>query len=61
MQLEVPVVEISDLASGRVFSGLDPFDEAAFAAGDDHGGGAWDEELADIDAGKKPELAAIGH
>jgi aerobic C4-dicarboxylate transport protein len=34
----------------NVLSGLDPFDEAAFAAGDDHGGGAWDEELADLDA-----------
>jgi len=33
----------------RVLSGLDKFDEAAFAAGDDHGGGAWDEELADMD------------
>jgi hypothetical protein len=33
-----------------VLSGLDPFDEAAFAAGDDHGGGAWDEELADLDS-----------
>ena len=32
-----------------VLSGKDPFDEVAFAAGDDHGGGAWDEELADMD------------
>jgi aerobic C4-dicarboxylate transport protein len=45
----------------RVLSGQDPFDEVAFAAGDDHGGGAWDEELADIDAPAKPsELVASG-
>jgi aerobic C4-dicarboxylate transport protein len=36
-----------------VLSGVDPFDEAAFAAGDAHGGGAWDEELADIDIDKE--------
>ena len=34
----------------RVLTGELPFDEAAFADGDDHGGGAWDEELADLDA-----------
>jgi len=33
----------------QVLSGEFPFDEAAFADGDDHGGGAWDEELADMD------------
>ena len=44
----------------RVLSGQDPFDEAAFAAGDDHGGGAWDEELAAIDAEKPTELVASG-
>ena len=33
----------------HVLSGDDPFDEAAFASGDDHGGGAWDDELADLD------------
>ena len=26
----------------RVLSGQDPFDEAAFAAGEDHHGGAWE-------------------
>ena len=44
----------------RVFSGESPFDEAAFAAGDDHGGGAWDDELAAIDAEKPAELAVAG-
>jgi hypothetical protein len=33
----------------RVLSGVDRFDEEAFAAGDDHGG-AWDEELAELEA-----------
>jgi len=33
----------------RVLSGKDPFNEAAFAAGDEHGGDAWDDELADTD------------
>ena len=32
-----------------VLSGGDPFDEVAFAAGDDHGGGAWDEETVEAD------------
>jgi len=48
----------------RVLTGELPFDEAAFAAGDQHGGGAWDEELADIDAGTAPaqgELVTTGH
>jgi aerobic C4-dicarboxylate transport protein len=34
----------------RVLSGNDPFDEAAFATGDDHAGGAWAEEPAVADA-----------
>ena len=33
----------------RVLSGQDKFDEVAFAAGDDHGGGTWDDELAELD------------
>ncbi len=45
-----------------VLTGKDPFDEAAFAAGDAHGGGAWDEELADMDVdATQSELAPIGH
>ena len=49
-----------------VLSGGDPFDEVAFAAGDDHGGGAWDEEPADADSDvdvtrTRSELAPIGH
>jgi aerobic C4-dicarboxylate transport protein len=34
----------------RVLSGMDRFDETAFAAGDDHGGGAWDRELEELEA-----------
>ena len=34
----------------RVLAGNDPFDEVAFAEGDDHIGGAWDEELAEVEA-----------
>jgi aerobic C4-dicarboxylate transport protein len=34
----------------RVLSGQEKFDEIAFAAGDDHGGGTWDDELAELDA-----------
>jgi len=34
----------------RVLAGNDPFDEAAFAAGDVHGGGAWDTEPGDDEA-----------
>jgi aerobic C4-dicarboxylate transport protein len=48
----------------RVLSGEDPFDEVAFAAGDSHGGGAWDEELADLEAEgstAKTELTPVGH
>ncbi len=33
----------------RVLGGEDPFDEAAFADGDDHHGGAWEEEVAAAD------------
>jgi len=35
----------------RVLAGDDPFDEEAFAAGDVHGGGAWDKERGDIEDG----------
>ena len=41
--------ELDKERAARVLSGEDPFDEAAFASGDAHGGGAWDEELADIE------------
>jgi aerobic C4-dicarboxylate transport protein len=48
----------------RVLSGLDPFDEEAFAAGDSHAGGAWgDSTPSDVvvdDAPKRPQLAPIG-
>jgi len=40
-----------------VLSGRDPFDEVAFAAGDDHGGGAWDDELAKLDTEVTPSQA----
>ena len=56
--------ELDKERAGRVLSGEDPFDEVAFAAGDSHGGGAWEEELADLDAdlaGTPAELAAAGH
>jgi len=52
--------ELDKEQATRVFAGEDPFDEAAFAAGDDHGGGAWDEELAAIDAEKPAELVTAG-
>jgi len=42
--------------AGRVLNGELPFDEAAFAAGDDHGGGAWDDELAELET----EVAPVG-
>jgi aerobic C4-dicarboxylate transport protein len=48
----------------RVLSGQDKFDEVAFAAGDDHGGGVWDDELADLTpevSATSPALAPIGH
>jgi aerobic C4-dicarboxylate transport protein len=48
--------QLDKVQAERVFSGQDPFDEAAFAAGDDHGGGAWDEELAAIDSEKSVEV-----
>ena len=48
----------------RVLSSQDPFDEAAFASGDDHGGGAFDDELADLESEvstAKTGMAPIGH
>jgi len=50
----------------RVLSGLDPFDEAAFAAGDDHGGGAWDDDFAEADltgdvSDARPTPVSAGH
>jgi len=46
----------------RVLSGQDPFDEEAFAAGDDHGGGAWDEELSELEATPpRAQTAVVGH
>jgi len=48
----------------RVLSKQDPFDEAAFAAGDDHGGGAFDDELADLEADvstTRTGMAPVGH
>jgi aerobic C4-dicarboxylate transport protein len=45
----------------RVLAGDDPFDEAAFAAGDDHGGGAWDDGPADTEvAGTTVTSVAVG-
>ena len=46
----------------RVLSGNDPFDEVAFAAGDDHGGGAWDHEPFDDDevTALEPERVLVG-
>jgi len=46
----------------QVLSGKEPFDEAAFAAGDAHGGGAYDEDAFDDGITvSEPELAQIGH
>jgi len=48
----------------RVLSRQDPFDEAAFAAGDDHFGLAFDDELADLEADTsttKTEMAPVRH
>jgi aerobic C4-dicarboxylate transport protein len=46
----------------QVLSGKEPFDEAAFAAGDAHGGGAYDEDaFDDAPAVSERELAQIGH
>ena len=48
--------------AARVLSGQEPFDEVAFNAGDAHGGGAWDDELAELDSDvTKTELAPVGH
>ena len=56
--------ELDKNRAERVLSGVDKFDEAAFAAGDDHGGGAWDDELAAIDGdvtATKPEVTVGVH
>jgi len=47
----------------RVLSGMDKFDEEAFAAGDDHGGGAWDSELAELEAAgtTRADTVTIAH
>ena len=42
----------------RVLNGEIPFEEAAFAAGDDNGGGAWDDELAELETQVTPRHAA---
>ena len=42
----------------RVLSGRDPFDEAAFAAGSDLDGGAWDESPAEAEGVGAPPMAA---
>jgi aerobic C4-dicarboxylate transport protein len=49
--------------ANRVLSGEDPFDEVAFAEGDDHGGGAWAHEPSDDDDATvvSPEKASVGH
>jgi aerobic C4-dicarboxylate transport protein len=55
--------QLDKVRAERVLTGEDPFDEVAFNAGDEHGGGAWDEELADIEAETAPvkgELAVTG-
>jgi aerobic C4-dicarboxylate transport protein len=53
--------ELDKNRAERVLSGVDKFDEAAFAAGDDHGGGAWDDELADLEVAAVPVApAAVG-
>jgi len=41
--------ELDKARCERVLAGSDPFDEEAFAAGDDHGGGAWDHESFDVE------------
>ncbi len=56
--------ELDKNRAQRVLSGVDKFDEAAFAAGDDHGGGSWDDELAAIDGdvtATEPGLTAHVH
>jgi aerobic C4-dicarboxylate transport protein len=58
--------EFDKARADRVLSGLDPFDEDAFAAGDAYGGGAWeDHAVSDIDLDvddtpARPRLAPIG-
>ena len=48
--------------AGRVLSGEEPFDETVFASGNAHGGGAWDDELAELedDVRAKGETAPTG-
>ena len=43
------VGEIDNSQVDRVLGGHDPFDEAAFAAVEDHHGGAWDEPAGSAD------------
>ena len=48
--------------ANRVLAGEDPFDEVAFAEGDDHGGGAWDQAPSDLEAAPTAGTpAAISH
>jgi aerobic C4-dicarboxylate transport protein len=54
--------EFDKARADRVLSGADPFDEVAFAAGDDHGGGAWDRPPNDIIEDITPAVpVAVGH
>ena len=54
--------EFDKVRAHRVLAGEDPFDEVAFAEGDDHGGGAWDRPPNDIIEEVAPHVpAAIGH
>jgi aerobic C4-dicarboxylate transport protein len=54
--------EFDKARASNVLAGHDPFDEAAFAAGDAHGGGAWDKDPNSIDAKDTPVAPAlIGH
>ena len=56
--------EFDKVRAERVLSGQEPFDEVAFAAGDDHGGGAWDEAPTDVEfaevTNSRAEVAAAG-
>ncbi|HEX7716262.1 MAG TPA: cation:dicarboxylase symporter family transporter, partial [Marmoricola sp.] len=45
----------------RVLSGQDPFDEVAFASGDDLDGGAWDDAPAEAEAVGSRAMAVAGH
>jgi aerobic C4-dicarboxylate transport protein len=44
-----------------VLSGGDPFDEVAFAAGDDHIGGAWDDKSSDVEVNGTREPVGVSH